>query len=218
MARMNVNKNLGVSVIADDMTTGSTSDATSRFQGETQERPGEHRPMSPTRQRAPFARRTLLLAGASALLLSACGFELRRAPSLQFSTIQLRGFGRRSEMGDELRRNINASTATRVVESAADAQVVLETQVDAREKVVEASTAAGQVREVTLRNHFTFRVRTPSGTELIPTTEIILTRDMSYNETYALAKEQEETVLYRAMQSDIVAQVMRRLAALRLPA
>ena len=36
---------------------------------------------------------------------------------------------------------------------------------------------------------------------------------MSYNETAALAKEQEEAALYRAMQSDIVAQVMRRLAA-----
>jgi LPS-assembly lipoprotein len=163
-------------------------------------------------------RRTLLLAGACALMLSACGFELRRAPALQFTTIQLRGFGRRSEMEDELRRNINASTTSHVVESAGDAQVVLETQVDAREKVVVASTASGQVREVTLRNRFTFRVRTPSGTELIPSTEILLTRDMSYNETYALAKEQEETVLYRAMQSDIVAQVMRRLAALRPPA
>ena len=151
-------------------------------------------------------------------LLSACGFELRRAPALQFTTIQLRGFGRRSEMEDELRRNINASTTSHVVESAAEAQVVLETQVDALEKVVVASTAAGQVREVTLRNRFTFRVRTPSGTELIPSTEILLTRDMSYNETFALAKEQEETVLYRAMQSDIVAQVMRRLAAIRPPA
>ena len=161
------------------------------------------------------SRRSLLLAGASSLLLSACGFELRRAPTLQFSTIQLRGFGRRSEMEEELRRNIAASTTSRVVEGVGEAQVVLEVQTDAREKVVVASTASGQVREVTLRTRFTFRVRTPSGTELIPSTEILLTRDMSYNETYALAKEQEETVLYRAMQSDIVAQVMRRLAAIR---
>lgn len=166
----------------------------------------------------PIDRRRLLLAGASSLLLAGCGFELRRAPALQFTTIQLRGFGRRSEMEDELRRNINASTTSHVVESAGEAQVVLETQVDAREKVVVASTAAGQVREVTLRNRFTFRVRTPSGTELIPSTEILLTRDMSYNETFALAKEQEETVLYRSMQSDIVSQVMRRLAAIRPPA
>ena len=36
---------------------------------------------------------------------------------------------------------------------------------------------------------------------------------MSYNESNALAKEQEETMLYRSMQSDIVEQVMRQLAA-----
>ena len=38
---------------------------------------------------------------------------------------------------------------------------------------------------------------------------------MSYNESAALAKEHEEQSLYRAMQSDIVAQVMRRLASVQ---
>jgi len=38
---------------------------------------------------------------------------------------------------------------------------------------------------------------------------------MTYSEGVALAKEQEEAMLFRAMQSDIVAQVMRRLAALQ---
>ena len=40
-------------------------------------------------------------------------------------------------------------------------------------------------------------------------------RDLSYTESAALAKEQEEAILYRAMQSDIVSQVMRRLASVR---
>ena len=109
--------------------------------------------------------------------------------------------------------NINASQTTIVVESAAQAQVVLEMVTDAREKSVVASTAAGQVREVQLRARFNFRLRSASGTELIAPREILLNRDMSYSETIALAKEQEEAALYRAMQSDIVAQVMRRLAA-----
>jgi LPS-assembly lipoprotein len=43
----------------------------------------------------------------------------------------------------------------------------------------------------------------------------VLARDMSYNESAALAKEHEESLLYRAMQSDIVSQVMRRLAAVQ---
>ena len=60
---------------------------------------------------------------------------------------------------------------------------------------------------------FQFRLRSASGKDLLPATEILLSRDMSYNETNALAKEQEEALLYTAMQSDIVAQVMRRLAA-----
>jgi LPS-assembly lipoprotein len=38
---------------------------------------------------------------------------------------------------------------------------------------------------------------------------------MSYSETAALAKEDEERQLYRAMQSDIVTQVMRRLASVQ---
>ena len=39
---------------------------------------------------------------------------------------------------------------------------------------------------------------------------------MTYNERDALAKEQEEQLLYRAMQDDIALQVMRRLAAVKL--
>ena len=134
--------------------------------------------------------RRLLIALPAAALLGACGFELRRAPELKFSTVQL-------------------------VETAAQAQVVLEALSDAREKSVVASTAAGQVRELQLRARLVFRLRTPAGKELIPATEISLKRDMSFTESAALAKEQEEALLHRAMQSDIVAQVMRRLAAVQ---
>ena len=48
-------------------------------------------------------------------------------------------------------------------------------------------------------------------------TELLLVRDISYTETAALAKEAEEALQYRDMQRDIVQQVMRRLAAVRLP-
>jgi len=156
-------------------------------------------------------RRTLIALGAAAL--AGCGFELRRAPELRFRTLALTGFAPRSPLADELRTSINASRTTAVVEPAAQAQVVLEALTDAREKSVVASTAFGEVRELQLRARLNFRLRTPQGRELIPATEILLSRDMSYNETAALAKEQEETLLYRSMQSDIVAQVLRRLAS-----
>jgi len=147
--------------------------------------------------------------------LSGCGFELKRAPELRFKTVQLVGFPPRSPLADELRASIDASTTTKVVDSTAQAQVLLEALADAREKSVVASTAAGQVTEFTLRLRFRFRLRTPAGKELIPSTEIVQSRDMSYTETAALPKEIEEASLYRSMQADIVSQVMRRLASVQ---
>ena len=156
-------------------------------------------------------RRIALLAGVA--LLGACGFELRRAPELNFKTVQLKGFKPQSPLATELQRSINASRTTQVVEGLQPAQVVLEVLNESREKSVAASTATGEVRELQLRSGISFRLRSVAGKDLIAPTEIVLSRDMSYNETNALAKEQEEVLLYRAMQSDIVAQIMRRLAA-----
>jgi LPS-assembly lipoprotein len=159
--------------------------------------------------------RRSVLAALTGAALAGCGFELRRAPELRFHTIQLTGFKPRSPLADELRMNINASTTTLVVDALPQAQVVLDALTDVREKIVVASSSVGQVTELQLREHFTFRLRSVAGKELIPSTEILLTRDMSYTENAALAKEQEEAFLYRTMQSDIVAQVMRRLASVQ---
>ena len=156
-----------------------------------------------------------LIAAGALLALAGCGFELRRAPDLRFRTIQLSGFKPRSPLADELRTSIDASTTPRVVDGLAQAQVVLEAIDDAREKVVVASNSVGQVTEFTLRDRFSFRLRSVGGRELIPKTEILLNRDLSYTESAALGKEQEEGFLYRAMQSDIVAQVLRRLASVQ---
>ena len=78
-----------------------------------------------------------------------------------------------------------------------------------------ASTSAGQVRELELRVRFRFSLSSAQDRELIAPTELLQIRSLSYIERDALAKEQEEEQLYRAMQDDIVAQVMRRFAAVR---
>ena len=159
-------------------------------------------------------RRRLLLG--AAVTLPGCGFALKRAPELSFKTIQLSGFAPRSPLSAELRAQLEASPTTRVVESIAEAQVVLQAISEAREKVVVAQTAANQIREFELRLRFNFRVHSASGKDLIPDSEILLRRSLTYTESAALAKEQEEAFLYRAMQSDIVSQVLRRLASVRL--
>lgn len=159
--------------------------------------------------------RRRFLVGAAALPLAGCGFELRRAPELRFATLLLTGFAPRSPLEKELRMNIDASPTTRVVPTLAQAQVVLEALEDTRERQVVASSAAGQVTEFNLRSRFRFKVRSVTGRELIPETELIQNRDLSYTESAALAKETEENFLFLAMQNDIAAQVLRRLASIQ---
>ncbi|MEI7463719.1 MAG: LPS assembly lipoprotein LptE [Burkholderiales bacterium] len=166
-------------------------------------------------EEAPADRRIWLIAMASlaTVPLASCGFQLRGAQELRFRTVQLAGFKPHSPLEKELRRAINASQTTRVVDSGGEAQVVLEAISERRERNVVATTSAGQVRQISLRVRFTFKLRTPSDRELIGSTELLLGRDISYNESEALAKEQEEALLYREMQTDIVSQIMRRLSA-----
>ncbi len=154
---------------------------------------------------------------AALLLLGGCGFALRRAGPLPFRSIALVGFAASSPLRSALERELRAAGVT-IDDAPARAEVVLDTLVDQRQRTVEASTAAGQVREVQLRVRLRFRAATPAGRLLLPAADLLLTRDLSYNETDALAKQQEEALLYRAMDEDIVAQVLRRLAAIKLAA
>jgi len=143
-----------------------------------------------------------------------CGFQLRQTPALSFGSIALVGFAPRSPLAEELRQAL--SLRVRVVDAPARADVVLQSLGDTRERSVVAQTSAAQVRELQLRLRFHFRAQTPGGKELLPAAIVLLSRDMSYTETAALAKELEEAELFREMQSDVVLQVTRRLSAIRL--
>lgn len=123
-----------------------------------------------------------------------------------------------SAFGTALKRSIASNDKVQVITDPAkiaDAQVVVEMLADQREKVVLSMSPAGQVLEFQLRLRVKFRLRTADGKELVPATEIMQQRDFSYAESAALGKEAEEGLLYRDMQSDVVQQVMRRLAAVR---
>lgn len=162
-------------------------------------------------------RRTLLLGAAAApVLLAGCGFQLRRAPDFAFKTIYV-AVAPESTLGQELKRSIASSGKVAVFgdTQANSAQVILDVLGEQREKVVVGLNTSGQVREFQLRTRVKFKLRTPQGKELIPETELLQQRDISYNESAALSKEGEEGLLYRDMQSDIVRQLLQRLAAVK---
>ena len=158
-------------------------------------------------------RRRLLLA-TPLLALAGCGFELKRAAELHFDSIALTGFEPRSPLAQELRTVLERSIT--VKEAQAQAQVVLQALSEQRLRRAVAFTASGQVRDIQFRLVFRYRAQTPSERELIPDSKIELIREMTFIESAALGKQQEEQDLFREMQSDIVLQVMLRLSTIRL--
>lgn len=151
------------------------------------------------------------------LWLTGCGFALRKPPDYAFRSVYLM-VPSGSNLRPALTRSLQAHPAVRVLPESGDMQsadVVLEVAAETREKVVTGLNAAGQVREFVLRTRLRFRLRTPRGLELIPMTELLLEREIGFAEQAALAKEEEEQILYRDMRQDALQQILRRLAAVR---
>ena len=151
------------------------------------------------------------LAGVMAALLAACGFHLRGQAQLPFETLYIPG---NNPLVVELKRNLAAASKTRLVGSPGDAQAVLGFTQELRDKLILSFSAAGRVSEYQLRYRVGFRVTDPKGAQVyLPTSEILLTRDMAFSDAQVLAKEAEEALLYRDMQRDMVQQIIRRLVA-----
>lgn len=151
-------------------------------------------------------------AGSAVIGLAGCGFRVRQTSKLPFNSIALVGFAPRSALGEELRTLL--AEQVRVTDAPDSAEVVLQALADVRERSVVATTAAAQVRELSLRLRFEFLARSGTGRLLLPAVALVLSRALNYSESQALAKSFEEAELHREMQTDVALQVMARLAAL----
>ena len=167
----------------------------------------------------PITRRSFVhLAGAlgASAALAGCGFKLRGSQAFAFTRIAIMP-NPGGAIAQELRRSFgNEVQVLAPDEPLTSAQLVLTVAEDPREKVVVGVNTSGQVREFQLRMRVRLRLTTAKGKEIIEGDDILQRRDISYNESAALAKEAEETLLYRDMQSDIVQQILRRLVAVQV--
>ena len=152
---------------------------------------------------------------ALALVLAGCGFRLRGTAEVPFQTLYVPNAT--SGIALDLKRNIQAGTRVKVVDDAKGAEAVMHFTEETRQKEILSLTGTGRVREFQLRYRVGFRVHDGKGQEFLPASTIQLTRDVTFNDTEILAKEQEELLLFRDMQTDMVQLIMRRLAAAKPP-
>ena len=165
---------------------------------------------------AATGRRRLLgsALAATVALLSGCGFHLRGPQALDFATVHI-NVPEQSEFGAQLRRLIATTGTTRVEEDAARAEARLQILANDRGREILRLTGAGKVREYQLEQSLRFQLLDRAGKALIPPTGLSARREYTFDDSQVLGKEQEEALLYRDMQNNLVQQLMRRLGAAR---
>ena len=147
-----------------------------------------------------------------AVTLGGCGFHLRGSANLPWDTLYV-DLPDNNALGAELRRNLRAGTSTRIVERRGDAQAILQANAESRGKTILSLNSNGAVREFRLKYQFAYRIIDKDGKDIGPPSDLLIERDYSFNDNQVLAKESEEALLYRDMQTDMVQQIMRRLSA-----
>jgi len=150
-----------------------------------------------------------------AITVSACGFHLRGSYSLPWDTLYL-GLPENNEMYAQIKRGIEAMTQTRVISDAKEAQASLVILGNTQGKSILSLSGTGLVREFQLTRTFVYKIQDSGGKELVPTNQIILQRDMTFDDSHLFAKEAEEAMIWKEIQNDLVQQLLRRLAAVKL--
>lgn len=150
------------------------------------------------------------------LALSACGFHLRGQYALPFASVYVSTPAASIVAGD-IKREL-ANIPTKLMPSAKDADAELKIIEDKRDRQILSLSGAGRVREYELRLRVAYQLMDATGKVLIPTSEIKLSRILSYDDSRIIAKQQEEALLFQDMERDAVGQILRRMTAIKRPA
>ena len=160
-------------------------------------------------------KRRSVLIFAPLLALSACGFQLRGSTNLSFNTLYVAG-SETSAFVVALKRQIAATTSTRIAPDAQSAQAVFTLLGESQTQTAQAYNADGTVAQYLLRYTVRFELTTPQGKVLIAPTDLSQTSNLSYNSSATLAKANESDLLYRGMREELINRLMYQLAAVKL--
>jgi LPS-assembly lipoprotein len=149
-------------------------------------------------------------------LVSACGFRPAGQVTMPFERLYVPA-GDYASFAAEFRRYLESGSKTELTDRPDQAQAILEILGERQERLILSLSEAGKVAEYLLRYRVSYRLVDHARREIIPSTEILLQRDLTYQDTELLGKENEEALLYRDMKNDAMLQLARQLAAARVP-
>lgn len=156
----------------------------------------------------------LLMLSVLLLLLAACGWHVRghgvESRRFAFHSIYIQA-PQESDFVHALRLELKRF-GVEVLDQPGNQDLTLKIVFERSHKEITALNASGQVIEYMLHYRVSLRAYDRHLDDWVPATEIWLQRILPYDNSLVLAKAQEETMLYRDMQTDAAQQVLRRLA------
>lgn len=144
--------------------------------------------------------------------LIACGYRLRGMVDLPFKAIAITG-NPSPPLRADIQTSILQGTDAKVAISPKDAELILEITNDISGREILAYNAAGQVSAYRLNIRVGFRAYDNSGAEIIPDSEIYMTRDMDFSNTTVLATDVQQQQFLSLMRKDLAVQILRRVSA-----
>ncbi|MBU3613767.1 hypothetical protein ICN46_02485 [Polynucleobacter sp. Latsch14-2] len=144
--------------------------------------------------------------------LMACGYRLRGMVDLPFKVIAISG-NPSPPLRADLQRAVLTGTDAKVAINPKDADLILEITNDITGREILAYNANGQVSAYRLNIRVGFRAFDTAGAEIVPETEIYITRDMDFSLSTVLATDVQQQQFLTSMRSDLAVQILRRVSA-----
>jgi len=153
---------------------------------------------------------------AGALFLQGCGWHLRGAQPLpsELQTLHLQTASETSDFARALKRALKASDVTLVDSSTGAPYSLLVSGINQTTRTI-STTGTAKVAEYELTSSVTFSVNSQEGEKLVAPTLLSVEKSYLYNSANAVSAYEEESLLRKEMQRDLVQQLIRRYRGIK---
>jgi LPS-assembly lipoprotein len=150
------------------------------------------------------------------LFTTACGFKLRGSVSIPYKVIAITG-APSPLLRSDLEMIILTGSDAKVANNAKDADLILEIISEQNTREILAYSSTGQISAYRLNSRVAFMATDQNGVDVVPESEIYVTRDMDFSVSTVLATDVQQQQFTNAMRMDLSLQILRRIAAAAKP-
>jgi len=151
-----------------------------------------------------------------AFFTTACGFKLRGSVSIPYKSIVIAG-NPSPLLRSDLEMMILTGSDSRVVNNSKDADLILEIISEVSSREILAYSSTGQISAYRLNSRVAFMATDQNGVDVVPESEIYVTRDMDFSVSTVLATDVQQQQFTNEMRSNLALQILRRISATAKP-